>query len=305
MIVNSQYNQAQRFSNFINQNKFYYQPSDFKSKSWTLAPAKHVRLLSKIEASGVRLKNLDVKIRLGLATGSNTAFLLDKEMVSKFVKSDRKNLNIIKPILRGREIERFYYNQPEFHILLTRNEIDVKKDYPDVYTYLDEFGDKFKNRGAKGRHWTNLRACAFFEDFKKPKIIWIELADKGRFTLCTEEIYLVNSAYFMLIPDGFKAEYLLGILNSKLIHFYLKSIAATSGMGTTRWINNYVQEFPIPKIPVEKQEGIFKLVKKILDIKKKSPDTDVRSLERQIDRIVYDLYSLTPEEITIIEEAVS
>lgn len=301
LIVNSQYNQTQRFSNFINQNKFYYQPSDFKSKSWTLAPAKHVRLLSKIEASGVRLKNLDVKIRLGLATGSNTAFLLDKEMVSRLVKSDRKNLNIIKPVLRGREIERFHYNQPEFHILLTRNEIDVQKNYPDVYIYLDQFGDKFKNRGAKGRHWTNLRACAFFEDFKKPKIIWIELADKGRFALCTEEIYLVNSAYFMLIPDGFKAEYLLGILNSKLIHFYLKSIAATSGMGTTRWINNYVQEFPIPKIPVEKQESIFKLVKKILDTKKKKPELDIAPLEYRIDQIVYDLYGLQPEEIAIIE----
>ena len=105
----------------------------------------------------------------------------------------------------------------------------------------------------------------------------------------------------MLIPDGFKAEYLLGILNSKLIHFYLKSIAATSGMGTTRWINNYVQEFPIPKIPVERQESISRLVKKILDTKKKKPESDIAPLEYRIDRIVYNLYGLKPEEIAIIE----
>ena len=84
--------------------------------------------------------------------------------------------------------------------------------------------------------------------FKKETIIWIELTDKGRFVYSNEEIYLLNSAYFLIPPKHLKAKYLLAILNSKLINFYLNIIAETSGMGTNRWINNYIKEFPLPRV---------------------------------------------------------
>jgi len=151
-------------------------------------------------------------------------------------------------------IQRYYYELPNLYLLLTKNGIDVQNDYPAIYKHLDSFGDSFKTRGAKGQHWTNLRACAFFDDFKFDKIVWIELTDVGRFAKCQDEVYLLNSAYFLITPKGVNANYLLSILNSTLIKFYLKQIANTSGVGTTRWINNYVKEFPIILVNSEIQE---------------------------------------------------
>ena len=131
--------------------------------------------------------------------------------------------------------------------------------------------------------------------------MWIELSDLGRFALCNEEIYLLNSAYFLLPPLGIDSKFLLGILNSTTIRFYLNLVAETSGMGTSRWINNYVKEFPIPMVSDEQQTEIIEIVNRILDAKHTDSDADVSNLENEIDKLVYALYDLTDDEIAIVE----
>ncbi len=172
--------------------------------------------------------------------------------------------------------------------------------YPAIFGYLDSFGDTFKKRGAKGNHWTNLRACSFFDDFKEPKLIWIELTDTNKFAICNDEIYLLNSAYFLIPPQDLDINFLAGLLNSNTIKFFLKLIANTSGVGTTRWINIYVKEFPISRNSGIESK-IINLVKQIIVTKKQSHQTSTISLEAQIDQLVYQLYDLTPEEIGIVE----
>jgi type II restriction/modification system DNA methylase subunit YeeA len=179
----------------------------------------------------------------------------------------------------------------------------VRRDFPDIYEHLASFGPTFKKRGAQGEHWTNLRACAFFDDFKEEKIVWIELSDRGRFAIARDELYLLNSAYFLLPPDQLKISYLLGILNSSLITFYLRLVAETSGMGTSRWINNYVKNFPIPTNSIELQSEIIDLVDIILARKQADSTVDTSKLEAEIDRLVYKLYGLTEDQIAIVETA--
>ena len=74
-------------------------------------------------------------------------------------------------------------------------------------------------------------------------------------------------------------------------------------MGTSRWINNYVKEFPIPEPTCEQQALIIELVDLILGAKRANPNREVSALENEIDQIVYLLYDLTPEEIAIVEGA--
>lgn len=300
-VTNSIFDGKLNFEDFVMSNRFRYPQKEFASEYWALFPRNLLDVKNKIEKAGRTLDDLGAKIRLGIATGANYAFVIDQEKRQQLIEMDAKNSEIIKPILRGRDIFQYRYEQPNLYILLTRNGIDVKQHYPTIYSHLDSFGEKFKNRGAQGQHWTNLRACSFYDDFKLDKIVWIELTDKGRFALSSEEVYLVNSAYFMLPPDGFSAKYLLSILNSKLIHFYLSLIAETSGMGTTRWIKNHVKKFPIPQ-PLT-SEHIDALVTEILATKRANPSADVSALEAEIDQLVYDLYDLTPEEIAIVEGA--
>ena len=229
---------------------------------------------------------------------------INEEKKNDFIALDPDNEKIIKPLLRGRDIKKYAHDNPNLYILLTRNEVNVEKEYPIIFNYLDSFGDKFKNRGAKGKHWSNLRACSFFGDFQKEKIIWIELSDENRFTLSENEIYLLNSAYFLIPPLNIKTRFLLGVLNSKLIKFYLHSIANTSGMGTYRWINVYVKEFPIPIISESEQAPIINLVDQILTSKQRDPSVSTLELEAAIDNLVYGLYDLTAAEIGIIEQGI-
>ena len=302
VIVNSPYS-GDSFADFIQRNGFNYPQAYFDAKSWNLVEPRCVELQRKLESSGKTLGQLKTKIRLGIATGSNEAFLIGEAKKKELCEKNPANAEIIKPILRGRDISRYGYNLAGQYILLAKNGVNVEQDYPEIYEHLDSFGDRFKNRGAQGQHWTNLRACSFYGDFKKEKIVWIELTDLGRFALCDEEVYLLNSAYFLLPPRDVESKFLLGILNSSTIRFYLGLIAETSGMGTSRWINNYVKDFPIPVVPRDQQTGVIKLVNQILDAKHTDPDTDVTALENEIDRVVYSLYNLTREEIEIVEGA--
>ncbi len=303
IVVNSLFS-GDSFEDFVSVNGFSYPQVYFDSKSWNLAEPKLVELQKKLEVSGKTLEELNTKIRLGIATGSNEAFLIDEDQKREFCEKNPINTEIIKPILRGRDISGYSYTLPKQYVLLTKNGVNVERDYPDIYEHLESFGDKFKNRGAQGQHWTNLRACSFYDDFKKEKIVWIELSDSGRFSLCNDEVYLLNSAYFLLPPSDIDSKFLLGILNSSTIRFYLNLVAETSGMGTSRWINNYVKEFPIPVVAYEQQTGIIKIVNQILEVKAADSDANTADLEQEIDERVYALYNLTQEEITIVQEAV-
>ena len=273
LIVNSNFSNRDPFIDFIKKNSFFYNSKNFTNKAWSLKLPQELSVISKIKSNHKTLQNYETKIRLGIATGNNKAFIIDKETRNNLIKEDIKNLDIIKPILRGRDIHQYYYDFQDFYIILSRNEINIAKDYPVLYKYFDKFGNKFKNRGSKGNHWTNLRACSFFNDFEKEMIIWIELSDKGRFAICSDDIYLLNSAYFLIPPKEFNIKYLLAILNSKVIRFYLQSIANTSGMGTTRWINTYVKEFPIPFLSKKEQKSIAQNISKLIKLKNKNNKT--------------------------------
>ena len=263
LIVNKKYDISLDFWSYIDNNKFFYHQDDFDYLPWNLIKPEVLKLRNKIKNNHRTLEELETKIRLGIATGSNEAFIISEEIKDSLISNDPNSSDLIKPLLRGKDIERYYFNIPPLYLLLTKNGINVEADYPEIYNHLNSFGESFKKRGAKGKHWTNLRACSFFEDFKDEKIVWIELTDRGRFSKCVEEIYLLNSAYFLLPPKGIQTGYLLTILNSSLIKFYLKQIANTSGVGTTRWINIYVKEFPICEAPIEIQLELEKLEKEI------------------------------------------
>lgn len=288
------------FNDYVNRNSFIYQQTDFNLQPWTLVKPEILGIRAKIEKAGKTLEQLQTKIRLGIATGDNNAFIIDETKRKELITQDYKNNDIIFPILRGQDIKRFYHNN-EKYVILSKNGIDIPNNYPTLYEYFKSFGNKFRERGAKGKHWTNLRACAFFDDFKKEKIIWIELTDKGRFSYSDKEEYLLNSAYFLIPPLDVNAKYLLGVLNSKLMYVYMTYIAATSGMGTLRWINNYVKMFPIVIDCENNKDSIILLVDKILKIKKTNPQSDTAELENQIDLLVYKLYNLTYDEVLIVD----
>ena len=94
------------------------------------------------------------------------------------------------------------------------------------------------------------------------------------------------------------------MLNSTLSTWFIKQTALSSGMGTPRWIRTTVLRIPVPQLLEQKQQPFVQLVDRILEAKDADPDADTSALEREIDRLVYDLYGLTDDEIAAIEARV-
>ena len=114
-----------------------------------------------------------------------------------------------------------------------------------------------------------------------------------------DEYQCVNAVY-MLRGDSLK--YLCAVLNSKLVGWYMRRSLPTSGTGTFHWEKVHVERLPVPRIPASDQNQFIQLVERILAAKEADPFTDTSELEKGIDRLVYNLYGLSENEIAAVEE---
>ena len=278
------------------------------TSEWIIGDEKITKLKSKIEQLSKLLKDFNININRGLLTGFNAAFIINEETKNKLIAENSNSTEIMQPILRGRDLKKYSYEFSGLYLINTHNgvaknnieRIKVKEDYPSIYNYLLSFLPQIKQRQDQGKHWTNLRNCAYLEDFNKPKIIWGEISDKPKFAFDDSNYYAEATTFLM---TGEKLKYLLAVLNSKLSEWYFNQISTTTGMGTNRWKKYKIEMLPI-KEPTEVEELLLeKLVDQILNAKKSDPNTDTTALETEIDQMVYQLYNLTAEEIQIIESS--
>jgi type II restriction/modification system DNA methylase subunit YeeA len=274
---------------------------DLSQDTWFIGSNAELKLREKIERMGKPLREWDVKINYGIKTGLNEAFIIDTATRDRLVAEDPKSAEILKPILRGRDIKRYSYEWAGEWLVATGFDIDVPKLYPAVFNHLLKFKEKAQRRDDQGENWWNLRACAYYSEFEKEKVVWIELVDEGRFSCVESGIYTEATTFLMTHS---RSKYLAGCLNSSLINWYFDTICASSGTGTNRWKKIYVELLPVlPIIPQNSSviDKIEELTDEILTTKKQIISVDTQELEKQIDQLVYKLYDLTPQEIAIVE----
>ena len=272
---------------------------------WSVMSLTEQSVLAKMRSKGTPLKDWDVKINFGIKTSYNKAFIIDDATKRELVGGESGSSDIIVPVLQGKDIRRFRSEWAGKWLIDTHNgydntpAIDID-NYPAIKTYLDNHYLQLEQRKDKGKTAYNLRNCAYHEDFRKEKLLWIELVDSGRFSYDNSGIYGEATTFLM---TGTSLKYLCAVLNSTLIRWFLSQIAPTSGMGTLRWKKVYVETIPIPKISTAKQRPLVRLVDEILAAKAADPEADTDYLEWDIDRLVYDLYGLTEEEDTAVERS--
>ncbi|WP_440998517.1 type IIG restriction enzyme/methyltransferase [Fodinibius sp. SL11] len=270
--------------------------------NWSLAEPIELDIIDKMREKGTELlEYVGTEIYRGLITGYNKAFVIDEEKKDELIKEDAKSKEIIRPVLKGNDI-RFYRTAfKDLYLIVTKIGTDIDR-YPAVKNYLDQYKDRLKKRYDQGDHYWELRACDYYDEFEKPKIIYPDIAKERRFTLDTKGHYLTNTAYF--IPSNNR--YVLGILNSKLVFNYYKRVSSVLGDpdkgGRMRWFRQHVSGIPIADTDYEVKEKIESNVDQILTAKKNNADTS--ELDEEIDQLVYELYGLTDEEIAIVEESV-
>jgi type II restriction/modification system DNA methylase subunit YeeA len=228
----------------------------------------------------------------------------------------KRTEEIIKPVLRGRDIERYRYKWAGLWIICTfpSKKIDIEQ-YPALKEYLASFGERLLQDGKPGHRkktpheWYETQDnIAYYPEFEKEKIVWQEMSLEPSFAYDDKKFYTNQTAYIM---TGGNLKFLLGVLNSKISKWYMQNLAYSLSEGAQRWIKQYVEQLPIPPITPQTQPLADQIVQKVQEILTltQSPDFEtsqekqqkVKELEREIDQLVYKLYGLTEEEIKIIE----
>ena len=286
-----------------------------ENEPWAILSAAELNLKRKIEDVGVPLKDWDINIYRGIITGCNEAFIIDEAKREQLITQDPNSADIIKPVLRGKDIKRYHAQQSEFYILATGYDLDILNNYPPIFGHLEDIGKqidsgriKTKGKGVferddQGENWWNLRACAFYSEFDKEKIIWQEMAKQGTFLIDRNKFFSLDTTRIL---TGENLTYLVGILNSKFFLFAFKNYYAGGHLGAkgVRFKSEFMKSFPIPPITDANQHIATQIeshVDHILEAKQANPDADTSALENEIDKLVYELYNLTEDEIAIVE----
>ena len=247
-----------------------------------------------------------------MKTGFNEAFVIDTETKDKLVLKDANSNKIIKPLLRGRDIKKYHHNFADLWLICTFPALDIDIDaFPAIKEHLLSFGyDRLKQVGEKGSRkksnnkWFETQdSISYWDDFSKQKIVWAELSRSGNaFTYDDTQSLVLNTCYMLTInrsTTNFDLKYLLSILNSKPILFYMNLISSKLDETGWRWLKQFVEILPIPFVNNETEESIISIVNQMIDNKK---DTLLyMNLEKEISQIIYRIFRLSVDEISCIE----
>jgi methylase of polypeptide subunit release factors len=263
-------------------------------------------LLSRLNQNK-RIIDIFGKCYRGILTGLNEAFIINQEI---------SNDQDLKPVFDGKDIKKWFtpstskwmiifaskFTQLNFGKLTEEDALQkMKKQYANIFNHLLNFQKKANKRYDKGEYWWELRNCTYYHLFPQPKIIFPNLQNSNKFCFDESGTYLNAPAVFL--PISVKEKYLLGILNSQVIWYFLRNICVVRSGGYIEVKPQYFEQIPIPKISHRDQDILTQLVDQILNAKKSDPNADTTTLETEIDQMVYQLYNLTAEEIQIIESS--
>ena len=270
--------------------------------TWAVLTRTEKRIKEKMEAVGTPLTEWDISIHRGLVTGYNEAFVITEGIRQDLVATDPNSALLIKPALRGKDIQRYRVRRAGLWLIDTHNgygsipAIDID-DYPAVKSHLDGFYTKLEKRQDKGRTPYNLRSCAYYEEFGKEKIAWGNLSKQAKFAYAPKGVFL-NAPSPFLTPFS---HYLLAVLNSTLLDWYFRLIGVERDAGFYEYKPMFVERLPVPKIAANKQRLFIGLVDRIMSMKAADADGNTSEQEAEIDELVYDLYDLTQDEIAVVE----
>jgi hypothetical protein len=296
----------------------HFEITELDENGWVISTEVDMLVKLSMEQTGRPIKEWDLNIYIGILNGYNDAFLINSELKNKIIRKNPSSESIIHPILRGRDLKKYSYKWDDLWLINTHNgiqkqgieRINVEKDFPAIYEHLLPYEELLEIRQNKGDHWTNLRNCAYFLEFAKPKIIWGELSDIPKFAYDDSGMYAEATLFAM---TGEKLKYLLTVLNSKIALWYFNQITTTSGMGTSRWKKYKIEQLPIPYLDINREKP-FELIAEYLIylndpkqesvLEKVSNEAVIQVFEDLVNMMVYELYfeeEMKAKEIEVLQ----
>ena len=286
---------------FVQQERVMCDFTEAGSNSWVILSPIEQSIKKKIEAVGVPLKDWDIQINYGIKTGCNEAFIIStkkKDEILANCQSDeerQRTEELIRPILRGKDIKRYGYVDNGRYLINTHNGVKGKiprvdiNDYPAVKAHLDQFWDKISKRSDKGDTPYNLRNCAYLDLFFQPHICWKAVGRNLTFSIAPSGTFLTAPASF--ISAGNRNDYILAYLCSKVGRYFIYQNSDTTGAGDIMLNIQSLVQFPIP--PIINMEIIGKC--------KEIQNHFSHDIQDTLDSLIFDSYRFSKDEIEEIE----
>ena len=283
------------------------------SDSWVILSPIEQSIKRKIESVGTPLKDWDINIYRGVLTGYNEAFIISTEKRDEILancQSDderKRTEELIRPILRGRDIKRYGYNWAGLWLIATfpSRHYDIEK-YPAVKNYLLSFGierleqtgkehnvngEKIKARKKTNNKWFETQdSISYWEDFSKPKIVYPNMTKYMPFVY-DEANFLTNQKCF--IVTGQCMAFLTAFFNSSLFKFCFRDSFPELQGGTRELSKIFFDKIPVLQVSDSINETFRHIVNKI-------QASYTKEQARNIDNMLFDLYNLTADERKVI-----
>jgi len=226
---------------------------------WHLEPAEVQALRAKLSSGrpslGVYLGNAT----RGLTTGRNEAFVIDRITRDRIIQSDPKSAEIFKPWVEGKDIKRWRAESRDLYLILfergwtnaTFGSGDeatqwerLQATYPAICAWLYPQEDLCRKRLDKGDYWWELRACTYYDRFRKPKILSTKISSGPTFTVDRTSAFLGNTSYFMNAYGDI--DFFVSILNSSVAAMLLPTLFVAKEGGFFEIQPEGLAQMPIP-----------------------------------------------------------
>lgn len=315
----------QSLERYVDENKFLVNQSHLQDSGWSLMDKSADGVLAKIKNKGSALGK-QFSIHYGIKTGLNAAFVIDEVTKERLISENPRCSELIKPLATGRDVKRYGNVDPDKFIIViphrwtraaSRDAKDtwkwLEETYSPIARHLKPFEKDAMRRYDKGEFWWELRPCDYYDKFSQPKIIYPRINNKPSFTLDERGCFLPDTAFFI----ASSSEYLLGILNSKLMRFYSMHSCSMLIGGYYEYRYQYVEQFPIAPAKDEVRTKIESLVRKRLDLEEKVDaigekatderkrfEEEIQKIETSLDELIYGVYGITNEDKRVIESEI-
>lgn len=293
----------------------------FSEEAFVIASPTMAKVKERIEQVGIPLKEWDIFINYGIKTGCNEAFIIDGKKKEELIASDPNSAEIIKPILRGRDIKRYRVDFADFWLIVAKygSYKSIEKQYPAVHAHLQQYEEKLKARGqcrytssgiiSNGpypgqHHWLELDnnpKDEYLEEFDKEKVVYAEIVYDSAFCHDSSGIYPEATTFIL---TGENTKYLTGLLNSRLLTLVFRAFYAGGDLRgeTFRYKKAFLLNLPV--IKPQKSTGylIEILVDYIQTVSGRGHELLSTYFQQLIDGLVYEIYF--PDELKASEKEI-
>lgn len=296
-----------------------YPQSLLKRDGWVLQNPTLVRLFERLMSQGTPLGEfVKGRIYYGIKSGLSDAFVIDQAKRDELIEQDPRSAGLIRPWLRGRDIKRWKPDLKSSYLLAIQSSGDedaghpwsdagdeerarsiFRNSYPAIHDhlsyferYVDSKGElrSIRDRQDQGRFWWELRACTYYQEFARPKMIFKRFANTPSFAFDRSGVYHNDACYFAVSPSPS----LTAIVNSSVGWYLLSQLCTPLENGYIQLFVQFLEQLPVPALPPDVDHLLAQKVEML------AGGVDDSQLEREMDTIVFDAYGLSSMERRLI-----